>query len=171
PHHLTPRKSMTRALNIIAADDERYMREYYQELLPRLGHQVVLAEGGRQLVEQCRLLNPDLVIADVKMPDLDGLEAAAEVLRERAVPFILVTAHHAPDLMAKAQQRKVMAYLVKPVKQADPAAAIDLAMTRFEQMQALRQDAAGLRQALEERKLIERAKGVIVHRLGVSEDD
>ena len=162
---------MTQPLRIVAADDERPMREYYQELLPRLGHQAVVAEGGRQLVELCRLLNPDLVITDIRMADLDGIQAAAEVSRGREVPVILVSAHHDAELQARAGQGPVMAYLIKPVKQADLETAINLAMTRFEQFRALRREAADLRQALEDRKLIERAKGVLMKRLRVEEQE
>ena len=162
---------MTAPLRIAAADDERNMREYLQELLPRLGHQVVVAEGGRQLVELCRIAVPDLVITDIRLGDSDGLEAAAEINRERRVPVILVSAHHDPELRARARGEYVMGYLVKPVKQADLETAIDMAMSRFEQVQALRRESAELRQSLDDRKMIERAKGAVMRRTGVGEDE
>ena len=162
---------MSRPLRIAAADDERNMREYLKELLPRLGHQVVVAESGRQLVELCRVSAPDLVITDIKMGDIDGLEAAAEINRERPVPVVLVSAHHDPELRTRARAEQIMGYLVKPVKQADLETAIDMAMARFEQMQSLRREAADLRQTLEDRKIIERAKGIVMRRTGASEEE
>src|SRR5690349_6720199 len=106
-----------RSLRIAVADDERDMRQFFQELLPHLGHEVVaVAENGQELVQQCRATDPDLVIADIKMPDVDGIEAAAEVNRQKPVPVILVTAHHDAEVLAGAGVEAVMAYLVKPVK-------------------------------------------------------
>jgi two-component system, response regulator PdtaR len=162
---------MTRPLRIAVAEDERNMREYLRELLPRLGHEAVAVESGRQLVELCRTAPPDLILTDVRMDDMDGLAAAAEINRDAAVPVILISAHHDDELRARARQEYVMAYLVKPVKQADLEMAIDLAMMRFEHFQAVRQEAAGLRQALEDRKLIERAKGAVMRRVGLDEQE
>ena len=95
---------MCRPLRIAAADDDRNMREYLKELLPRLGHQVVVAESGRQLMELCRVSAPDLVITDVKLGDIDGLEAVAEINRERQIPVILVSAHHDPEVRDRARR-------------------------------------------------------------------
>ena len=164
---------MSRTLNIVVAEDDTPMREYLRDRVTRLGHRVVVAEGGRQLVELCRTAPPDLVITDVKMADLDGLEAAAEVNRARPVPVVLVSAYHEDELLARAGEGAdhIMAYLVKPVKQGDVEAAIALAMARFEHLQAIRREADTLRQALEDRKLIERAKGILIRRLGVDEED
>jgi two-component system, response regulator PdtaR len=162
---------MTRALNVIVADDERDTREYLQELLSRSGHHVVAAQDGRELVELCRKTPPDLVIADVRMPELDGIAAAEAVNREHAVPFVLVTAHHDAQTLARAAVDPVMAYLVKPVKPADVESAVALALRRFERYEALRKESRDLRQALEDRKVIERAKGIIMRRLRVDEED
>jgi response regulator NasT len=121
-------------LRIAVANDERDMRQFFQELLPRLGHVVVAAaETGRQLVEQAAAHQPDLVITDIKMSDVDGLAAAAAVNRDRQVPVILVTAHRDVDALDLDGAGYVMAYLVKPVKPMDLQAAIALAVTRFEQ--------------------------------------
>jgi response regulator NasT len=158
-------------LRIVVADDEKSMREYLSELLPRLGHQVVVAENGRQLVELCRTAPPDLVITDIRMGDLDGLEAASLINRERPIPVILVSAYHDAELRDRAVEDHILAYLVKPVKQSDLEMAIGLAMLRFEQFRALRQEAADLRQALEDRKLIERAKGAVMRRIEVDESE
>jgi response regulator NasT len=159
-------------LRIVVADDEPDMRDYFQKILPRLGHQVVgVAQTGRELVERCRALRPDLVITDIKMPELDGIEAATCIYEERPVPVILVSAFHDPRLIERAEQDHILGYLVKPVKQADLAPAIALAVRRFEQFQALTAEAADLRQALEDRKVIEKAKGVLMKGIGLDEQD
>ena len=163
---------MTHSLRIAVADDEPDMRDYFQKSRTRLGHQVVaVAADGRELVEKCRAAAPDLVITDIKMPDLDGIDAAAQLYRERPVPVILVSAYHDPSLIERAEVDHILAYLVKPIKQADLAPAIGVAMRRFEQFEELRREAADLRQALEDRKVIERAKGVLMKRANLDEQD
>ena len=106
--------------------------------------------GGRRraLVESCRALKPDLVITDIKMPDMDGIDAAARIARDGPVPVILVSAYHDPEFIRRAEADHILAYLVKPIKQADLEPAIALAVRRFEQFQELRKEAADLRQAL-----------------------
>lgn len=157
-------------LRIAVADDEPDMRDYFERMLPRLGHQVAsVAENGRQLVEHCLALNPDLIITDINMPELDGIAAAEAICRKRPVPVILVSAFHDRELIARAEADHVQAYLVKPIKRADLEPAIALAVARFAQFQALRKEADDLRQALEDRKVIERAKGVLMRRAGLDE--
>jgi response regulator NasT len=159
-------------LRIAVADDERDTRQFFQELLPHMGHEVVAAaETGRQLVERCAAERPDLIITDIKMPDMDGIEAASLVNRQREVPVVLVTAHQQADLLTRSGAEYIMAYLVKPVKPPDLQAAITLAVVRFEQYQRVRAEAAGLRQALEDRKVIEQAKGVVMRRLRIDEPE
>jgi response regulator NasT len=163
---------MTPSLRIAVADDEPDMREYFQRLLPRLGHQVVgVAADGRQLLELCRTAQPDLVITDIKMPDMDGIDAADQIYRQRPLPIILVSAYHDADLIARAEADHVLGYLVKPIKPADLEPTIALAMRRFEQFRTLQQEAADLRQALEDRKIIERAKGILMRRGKLDEQD
>ncbi len=163
---------MSAPLRIAVADDEPDMRDYFQKCLTRLGHQVVaVAETGQQLVDRCRATRPDLVITDIKMPDMDGIEAASRLYRERPVPVILVSAFHDPALIERAEADHVLGYLVKPIKQADLEPVIGLAMRRFEQFEALRREAADLRQALEDRKAIERAKGILMKRGGLDEPE
>jgi response regulator NasT len=158
------------SLRIVVADDEPDMRDYFQKCLPRLGHQVVaVAADGRELVDKARDARPDLIITDIKMPDMDGIEAAEQIYKERPVPVILVSAHHDARLIERAGADHVMAYLVKPIKQSDLEPAIALAVRRFAQFEALRREAADLRQALEDRKVIERAKGVLMKRAGLDE--
>src|SRR5262249_46863919 len=163
---------MNPSLRIVVADDEPDMRDYFRKSLSRLGHQVVaVAENGRQLVEHCRATRPDLVVTDIKMPDLDGIDAAVELYRDRPVPIILVSAFHDRERMERAEADHFLGYLVKPIKQADLAPVIALAVRRFEQFEALRREAADLRQALEDRKVIERAKGVLMKRAGLDEQE
>ena len=163
---------MNSPLRIAVADDEPDMRDYFKKSLLRLGHQVVVvAATGRELVEQCRALAPDLVITDIRMPDMDGIDAATQIYRERPVPVILVSAFHDPDLIARAEADHILGYLVKPIKQAELGPAIALAVRRFEQFEELRREAADLRQALEDRKVIERAKGVLMKWAGLDEQE
>jgi AmiR/NasT family two-component response regulator len=163
---------MTQPLRVVVADDEPDMREYFCKMLPRLGHQVVAAvQTGAELVERCRALHPDLVITDVKMPEMDGIDAAIRIYQEEAIPVILVSAYHDPALIRRAEADHIMGYLVKPIKQADLEPAIALAMRRFEQFEALRREAADLRQALEDRKLIERGKGILMKKTSLDEQE
>ncbi len=135
-----------------------------------LGHQVVsVAENGTELVEHCRQLNPDLVITDIKMPAMDGIEASQIICAESPRPIILVSAHHDPALIERAEADHVLAYLVKPIGKADLEPAIALAVHRFAEIQALRKEAADLRQTLSDRKIIEQAKGVLMKVAGIDE--
>jgi response regulator NasT len=156
---------MNPSLRIAVADDEPDMREYFQKSLTRLGHQVVaVAQNGQELVDRVLALHPDLVITDIKMPDMDGIEAAERIYRQCPMPVILVSAYHNSELIERAEGDHIMGYLVKPIKQADLEPVIALAMRRFAQFEELRQEAASLRQALEDRKVIERAKGILMKR-------
>lgn len=151
------------SLRIAVADDELDMQEYFQETLTDLGHKVVAVVGnGRELVEACAKQRPDLVISDIKMPDMDGLEAAREIYQRWPIPVIIVSGHHDPELIERASRYHVMAYLVKPIKETDIEPAITIAVRRFEEFQTLSNEAADLRQALADRKIIERAKGVLM---------
>ncbi len=163
---------MTRALKIAIADDELDMRDYFQQILPLLGHQVIaVARDGRELVEICAATRPDLVITDIKMPDMDGIEAASRIYKNAPVPVILVSAYHDPEFIKRAEADHILAYLVKPIKQADLEPAIGIAMRRFEQFQALRKETSDLKQALEDRKVIEKAKGILMKKAGLDEHD
>jgi two-component system, response regulator PdtaR len=161
---------MNGSLKIAIADDELDMRDYFNTILPLLGHQVVAtAKDGRELVEMCAANQPDLVITDIKMPDMDGIEAAALIYKNAPVPVILVSAHHDPEFIRRAEGDYIMAYLVKPIKQADLEPAISIAMRRFKQFQAFRKEACDLKQALEDRKVIEKAKGVLMKKVSLDE--
>jgi two-component system, response regulator PdtaR len=163
---------MSQALRIAIADDEPDMRDYFQQVLPRLGHTVVgAAQDGRELVELCRALEPDLVITDIKMPNLDGIDAAIQIYQHRPIPVILVSAHQDASLIERAEMDHIMGYLVKPIKQADLAPSIAIAVRRFDQFKTLRQETADLRQALADRKVIEKAKGLLMKKSGLDESE
>jgi response regulator NasT len=154
---------MPNPLRIVVADDEQDMRDYFAETLPEFGHEVVaLASTGEELVEQCRRCQPDLVITDIRMPGVDGLTAAQQVAAERFTPFILVTAYHDSDVLEKAADAHVFSYLVKPVERAQIESAIAIAWKRYDHFEKLRRETSDLRQALEDRKVIERAKGILM---------
>lgn len=161
---------MNEPLRIAVADDEPDMRDYFVRILPRLGHRVVaVAENGQQLVDLCATSQPDLVITDIKMPEMDGIEAAVKLFAVQPVPVILVSAHQEQSLLQRPGTDHILGYLVKPIKEADLTPVIALTMRRFEQLEQLRREAADLRQALEDRKLIERAKGILMKRASLDE--
>ena len=161
---------MSVSVRIAVADDEPRMRQFYEEILPVLGHQVVCSAGtGQELLAGCQRFHPDLVITDIKMPDMDGIEAAYHICRAEPVPVILVSAYDDLKLVSRAGENHIQAYLVKPIKQQDLQPAIIIALRRFEEVRSLLQEATSLRQALHERKLVERAKGVIMKRSGLDE--
>lgn len=163
---------MNHSLRIAVADDEPDMQEYFRTILPRLGHEVVSVAGtGRELVDQCRTSKPELVITDIKMPDMDGIDAAALLYKNSPVPVILVSAHHDSATIRRAEADFVMAFLVKPIKQADLEPAIAIATRRFDQFQALRKETADLKQALVDRKIIEKAKGILMKKTNLDEHE
>ncbi len=163
---------MSHALRIAIADDEPDMREYLQETLILLGHEVTtVAATGLELVESAGASRPDLIITDIKMPQLDGIDAAAQLCAKEPIPIILISAYHDRRLIERAGDGHVLAYLVKPIERSDLETAISIVMLRFRQFQAVRKEADDLRQALSDRKLIERAKGIMTARAGLSEDE
>lgn len=163
---------MATGLRIAVADDEPEMRDFFEKVLPRYGHQVVaVAENGTQLVDCCLRTEPDLIITDINMPGLDGIEACGQICKERAVPVILVSAYHDPALIARAEADHVLAYLVKPIGLADLQPAIAIAMRRFSELNALQKECSDLRQALSDRKVIERAKGLLMKLASIDEKE
>jgi response regulator NasT len=159
-------------LRIAVADDEQDMRDYFRKCLTRLGHTVVaVARDGRELVEQCRAVRPDLVITDIKMPDMDGIDAAAQIYQERPVPIILVSAYHDATLIERAESDHILGYLVKPIKQSDLEPVIGLTLRRFAELEALRQETSGLRQALADSQVIERARHIVMKRGPLDEQE
>jgi two-component system, response regulator PdtaR len=163
---------MSRSIRIAVAEDEAFMQRYLTETLTLIGHKVVCIAGtGRELIDKCRTSPPELVMTDIRLPDMDGLQAVAEIYATTAVPVIVVSAFHDPDLIERAEKNHVLAYLVKPIKQEDLEPAIAIAMRRFQEFREMRQETDNLRQALEDRKLIERAKGLLMKRTGLDEPE
>jgi AmiR/NasT family two-component response regulator len=161
---------MSTRSRILIADDEAIRLITLRTQLATLGMEVVgEATTGREAVALARETAPDLVILDIKMPELDGIEAAREISRARAVPIILLTAYSDQVLIERAAAVGVFAYLVKPVGEEDLLPAILTARTRFAEFQELRKEVATLSEALEARKVIERAKGILMDRLRISE--
>jgi response regulator NasT len=159
-------------LRIVVADDEQDMRDYLSDLLPELGHIVLAAaETGAELLRCCRQHRPDLIITDVRMPDGDGLSIAKQFAMEHFTPVIVITAFHDATVLKQATDTHVFAYLVKPIERAHLEAALAMAWTRFQQFGRLREEADSLRQALEDRKIIEKAKGILMKQRGLEEEE
>lgn len=163
---------MDNLLRIAIADDEPEMLQFLEMALSSMGHDVVIqAQNGQELIDACRATLPDLIITDINMPDVDGLEAVKQIQGTGLVPVILVSAHHDPEFIQRAIQNHVLAYLVKPIKKKDLEPAISLVVQRFKEYQTLQQEADDLRHSLEDRKLIERAKGILMKLAGLSEPE
>ncbi|HJT33084.1 MAG TPA: response regulator [Pirellulales bacterium] len=159
-------------LRVAVADDEADVREVLRKMLDALGHEVTLvASTGRELVEQCLSTPVDLVMTDIRMPDMDGLDAAGILYEKCRAPIVLLSGHCDRELIERAEENHVFAYLMKPITQAQLEPAIALAARRFEEFKALEQEANDLRQALADRKLIERAKGLLMKHLNVDEQE
>jgi response regulator NasT len=161
---------MEPSLRILVADSDLGVCQFYHESLSARGHQVCVVTTGQHLVEQCPSLRPDLLITEEALPELDGLAAAREICRQVPVPVIAVFDRYDPEAVSRTLDNPhILACLVKPLKEAELAIAIALAVRRFQQFQACREKAAALREALEERKLVERAKGMISEFCGLGE--
>jgi len=153
---------------VLIAEDEALIRLDLREMLEEEGFDVVgEAADGEQAVEMAVELNPDLVICDVKMPKMDGITAAAQIADKRIAPVVILTAFSQRDLIERARDAGAMAYLVKPFQKRDLLPAIEMATSRFAEIRALESEVTDLRERLEARKLIERAKGVLMteHRM------
>ena len=159
-------------MRILVAEDETIIRLDLRDLLERAGFEVCAeAKDGEQAVELARSEQPDLAILDVKMPRLDGIEAARRILAERPIPIVMLTAYGQDELVARAVEAGVFGYLVKPFRETDLLPAIQAAKARHAELEALRGEADSLADALATRKLVERAKGLLMEREGLSEQD
>ena len=151
--------TMSQRLRIIAADDDPFIQEYYEQVFPALGHELLaVVDSGWELIEKCHELRPDLVITDIKMPDMDGIDAAHKLYWEQPVPVIIVSGFHDEDLIERATAEHILAYLVKPVTMERLRTEIQLAMRRFGEFEIVLAQSGDLRQALKDRKVVERAK-------------
>ncbi|MCS6801935.1 MAG: response regulator [Chloroflexota bacterium] len=161
-----------RSLRVLIADDEALRLLSLRQQLEGMGHQVVgEATTGEEAVALARELKPDLLIMDIRMPGMDGIDAAKQITAERPVPIVLVTAYSEKSLAERAADAGIFAYLMKPVSEADLLPAIILATSRFEEFRELRKDIDDLREALEARKLIEQAKGILMNRRNLTEQE
>jgi len=159
-------------LRIVIADDEPIILLDLRQMLEELGMSVVgEASDGAQAVEKVRTLKPDLAILDVKMPEMDGIEAARILHEERLAPVILLTAYSDAELIQRAKQAGVYGYIVKPFKQADLTPAIEVALARYQEARELEQQVDDLKETLETRKVIERAKGILMDTYGLREQE
>lgn len=157
---------------VLVAEDEALIRLDLVELLEEQGYEVVgQAADGEKAVEMARELEPDLVVMDVKMPNVDGIAAAEQITDERIAPVVMLTAFSQRELIDKAKTAGAMAYVVKPFDASDVVPAIEIAIARFQEMQALDDEVATLEERLESRKIIDQAKGVLQKALGMTEPE
>jgi len=160
---------MDRARIVIAEDDE-VTRKDLREMLEGLGYLVVgEARDGKSAVNLARELRPDIVVMDIKMPILDGIDAAKILTEEQIAPVVLLTGYYDKSLVERAKEAGVIAYLVKPFSEADLDPAIEVALARFEEFRKLAQEVERLEDALETRKLVDRAKGILMDKQGLTE--
>jgi AmiR/NasT family two-component response regulator len=160
------------AVRILVAEDETIIRLDLCALLERAGFDVCAeAKDGEEAVALARSEHPDLAVLDVKMPKLDGIEAARRILDERPIPIVMLTAYGQDELVSRAVEAGVFGYLVKPFREQDLLPAIAAARARHDELQALRAEAESLADALDARKVIERAKGLLMAKEQLTEQD
>ena len=163
---------MVKAINVVIAEDEAIIRLDLKESLEAEGYEVIGETGrGDEVIDLVRKLEPDLVILDIKMPGMNGLDAAKVISEEGLAAVILLTAFSQQDLIKEAGNAGVLAYLVKPFQRSDLVPSIELALSRFKEISGLKEEAQMLRESLDTRKLIDRAKGVLVDNYGLKESD
>jgi response regulator NasT len=159
-------------VRILLAEDETIIRLDLRALLERAGFEICAeARDGVEAVELARAEEPDLAVLDVKMPRLDGIEAARRILDHRPIPIVMLTAYGQEELVSRAIEAGVFGYLVKPFREADLVPAIQTARARHEELTALRAETESLTEALAARKVIERAKGLLMAKESLSEQD
>ena len=160
----------SKKLRILLVDDESIIRLDLREMLKEQGHEIV-GEGsnGQEAIELAEKLNPDLIVMDIKMPVMDGLEAVKRINAERTIPIIMLTAYSQPELVQQATELGVYGYLVKPIKEADILPTIEVALARANELHALQKEVGDLKETIETRKLVEKAKGILMENYGLSE--
>ena len=159
-------------MRILIAEDETIIRLDLRALLEKSGFDVVAeARDGEEAVALARSEEPELALLDVKMPKLDGIDAARRILDERPIPIVMVTAYGEQELVSRAVEAGVFGYLVKPFRESDLLPAIHTARARHEELAALREEAESLAEALAARKAIERAKGLLMAKEGLTEEE
>ncbi|RCW43116.1 response regulator receiver and ANTAR domain protein [Halopolyspora algeriensis] len=167
-----PSAAQTTQRRVLVAEDEALIRLDLVEMLREEGYEVVGEAGdGQEAIRLADELRPDLVILDIKMPKMDGIEAASSIVGERIAPVVILTAFSQRDLVERARDAGAMAYLVKPFAKRDLVPAIELAASRFTEAQALEAEVTELSERLEARKTIERAKGLLMSNHDLSEPE
>jgi response regulator NasT len=157
---------------VVLGEDEALIRLDLKEMLEEEGYEVVGEAGdGESVVRLAQELRPDLVILDIKMPGVDGLAAAERISEERTAPVLILTAFSQKDLVDRAARAKAMGYLVKPFQKSDVLPAMEMALARYEELRALEEEVQDLDERLEARKLVDRAKGLLMDRYGMKEAD
>lgn len=160
------------SLRILIADDESIIRLDLQKILENMGHKVVAeASDGKTAVELAQSMPLDLAILDIKMPEMDGLDAAKIITEANICPVLLLTAYSQQDLIDRAKDAGVFGYLVKPFKQTDLLPAIEIAISRYKEMNELAREVESLQEKLETRKLVDRAKGILMDKRGMKEQE
>ncbi len=163
---------MLKKLKILLADDEAILRLDLREMLADAGHDIVgEAANGQEAVKLARELRPDFIIMDVKMPIMDGITAAKTIAAENIAPVLLLTAYSQQDIVEKASDAGVIAYLVKPIREEQLFPAMEIAVNRFAQVQKLSAELDDLKDSLETRKLLDRAKGILMTAHGMTEQE
>ena len=159
-------------LRIVIADDEPIIRMDLRRTLENMGHVVVGEAGdGQQALEITKELKPDIAILDIKMPTMDGIDAAKLISTEAIAPVLLLTAYSQRDLVERARDAGVFAYLGKPFKELDLMPAIEIAIARFEEFEELDREVNDLENKLDARKTVDRAKGILMDQYGLKEQD
>lgn len=157
---------------VLIAEDETLIRLDLRQLLEAAGFEVCAeARNGLEAVQLAQSEEPDIAILDVKMPELDGIEAARRILDQRSIPIVMLTAYSQEELVSRAVEAGVFGYLVKPFRDEDLIPALSAARARHEELNELREDARSLNEALEARKIVERAKGLLMDREGLTESE
>jgi AmiR/NasT family two-component response regulator len=160
-----------RSLRILLAEDESIIRMGLRRILEEAGHHIVAAPDGRTAVKLARQTGPDLAILDIKMPGLDGLEVARQIFARRPLPIVVLTAYGDRELVEQAAGLPILAYLIKPVDEQELLATLEVVTARFAEQQHLVQQANDLEEQLEARKVVERAKGVLMQRESLGEKE
>lgn len=159
-------------LRIVIADNESIIRMDLRELLAEAGHTVVAeAADGVKAIELVRKHHPDLVIMDIKMPEMDGITAAKIISNEKLAPVLLLTAYSQKEIVEKAKESGVLAYLVKPIKEVNLFPAMEIALSRFQEYVELERELEDVKNSLEMRKILDRAKGILMDAYNLTESE
>ena len=167
-----PAEESSTARRVLVAEDETLIRLDIVEILRSEGYDVVgEADNGQAALDKARELKPDLVLMDVKMPVMDGITAAEAIVKEKIAPVVLLTAFSQKELVDRAREAGAMAYVVKPFTPADLTPAIEIAISRNDELRALEEEVSNLAEQFETRKLVDRAKSLLITKMGLSEPE